>query len=93
MIHLILDGALGMDAIHDRVARELHFPRWYGRNLDALYDCLTEVPEDVRLVLINREALGARGEALLHTILDAARCNPHLLPDIHPEAENTAFFD
>ena len=39
------------DVLHDVLARELELPEWYGRNLDALHDCLTEL-RDVELVLI-----------------------------------------
>ena len=31
-----------MEEIHDVLARELAFPDYYGKNLDALYDVLTE---------------------------------------------------
>jgi RNAse (barnase) inhibitor barstar len=27
------------------IGRALAFPEWYGGNLDALYDCLTDLPE------------------------------------------------
>ena len=34
-----------------RIFREsLAFPEWYGNNLDALYDCLTELSGKVRLL-------------------------------------------
>ena len=39
------------EVLHDTLARELALPDWYGRNLDALHDCLTEL-KDVELVLI-----------------------------------------
>ena len=39
------------EVLHDVLARELELPAWYGRNLDALHDCLTEL-KDVELVLI-----------------------------------------
>ena len=28
--------------LHDRLQEALPLPVWYGRNLDAFYDCLTE---------------------------------------------------
>ena len=31
-------------AVHDELARVFSFPAHYGRNLDALYDCLTALP-------------------------------------------------
>lgn len=34
-----------------RIFREtLSFPEWYGNNLDALHDCLTEIKGKVRLL-------------------------------------------
>ena len=78
MKHLILDGSTGKAAIHDHLAQELRFPDWYGRNLDALYDCLTEVSEDVRIELVNLEELDFWGRALQRVILDAALSNPHI---------------
>ena len=78
MIELTLDGALGLDAIHDQLAETLHFPDYYGRNLDALFDCLTEIEEDARIRLINLHALGRRGQALQAVLTRAALINPHI---------------
>ena len=38
------------DTVHDALAAALELPEWYGRNLDALHDCLTQL-RDVELVL------------------------------------------
>ena len=32
--------------LHDRLQEALPLPVWYGRNLDAFYDCLTEQAEE-----------------------------------------------
>ena len=45
------------EALHSAIARQLAFPDWYGENLDALYDLLTDQSEDCRVVLAGREAL------------------------------------
>lgn len=37
--------------LHRRLARFLDFPEWYGHNLDALFDCMTELPSPTRLFL------------------------------------------
>ena len=34
------------EEFHRILAETLHFPAHYGRNLDALYDCLTDIGED-----------------------------------------------
>lgn len=38
-----LAGAAGKDALLERIARALAFPDWFGRNWDALEDCLTDL--------------------------------------------------
>lgn len=78
MVELRLDGSLGMDAIHDAVTEALKLPAYYGRNLDALYDCLTEVAFDVEITLLHADRLGNRGPALERLLRDAAASNPHL---------------
>jgi RNAse (barnase) inhibitor barstar len=39
-------------ALHRRIADCLSLPEWYGHNLDALYDCLTEIGAPTHLVLV-----------------------------------------
>lgn len=78
MTELTLDGAMGMEAIHSLLIETLHFPDFYGRNLDALYDCLTDVQEDVTFHLTNLHTLGRRGQALQLLLQNAAAQNPHI---------------
>ena len=81
---VILDGKAMVDrvAAHSHLAQQLELPTWYGRNLDALYDVLTEIGDDTEIVLENPAAvaqqLGKYGEALLSTMQEAAESNPHL---------------
>ncbi len=42
---------LSREELHQVIAEKLNFPSWYGNNLDALYDCLTDLEEDTHLVL------------------------------------------
>ena len=87
---IVIDGNLmtSRKAAHDLLAACLAFPPHYGRNLDALYDLLTERGKSTRLVLLHRgeleELLGKYGAALLETLEDAARANPalHLLYEL-----------
>ena len=37
-----LTGTEDRAQLHDRIEQGLPLPEWYGRNLDALYDVLTE---------------------------------------------------
>ena len=84
---IIIDGAAmtTRDAAHSHLALRLGLPDYYGRNLDALYDCLTERTADTRLELRHvpalEAALGDYAGALLDTLRDAARDNPRLQVD------------
>ena len=44
-ITVILEGSRMIDrvAVHNHLAERLQLPSYYGRNLDALYDVLTEL--------------------------------------------------
>ena len=59
MKEIIIDGEKinDMQELHDIFAKELSFPEWYGNNLDALHDMLTELGEDITVTLQNRDAL------------------------------------
>ena len=80
----MLDGNAMTDrpAAHSHLAERLALPTYYGRNLDALYDVLSEISEDTELVLQDPNAvaqnLGKYGEALLSVMQEAAEENPHL---------------
>ena len=58
-MRLILDGGsvVSLHTLHWTPAAGLHFPDWYGGNLDALHDCLTELTEPTELVIRNSRAL------------------------------------
>ena len=79
-MELIIDGSALPEAaaVHDLFTRALDLPEWYGRNLDALYDALTERGEPLRLLVRNREALAEYAEDLLRTLAEAAAENPAL---------------
>ena len=82
---IILEGKAMTDrpAAHSHLVERLELPTWYGRNLDALYDVLTEIGTDTELILEDPAAvvenLGKYGEALLGTMQEAAEANPHLI--------------
>lgn len=82
MIEVRLDGEMIRDKIqfHSWLAGELGFPAWYGANLDALYDRLTDICEETSLVIVHSdrlaETLGPYKERLLEVLCRAARDNP-----------------
>lgn len=77
---IYLDGGrlARREEAHDYLSTVLSLPDYYGRNLDALWDLLTEWSRPTRLVLCRTEAMGIYGEAILGTLRDAAAENPLL---------------
>jgi len=65
--------------LHQRLAMALSFPDWYGHNLDALYDCLTEISEEICLVLAGWDTLDSFREGFLQTMEDASQDNPFFI--------------
>lgn len=55
----IIDGKQITDreALHGVLADSLQLPDWYGRNLDALYDCLSDMQEKTEIRLLHEETL------------------------------------
>jgi RNAse (barnase) inhibitor barstar len=61
-------------AMHDALATNLGFPDYYGRNLDALNDCLSdlEIPDDggLALVLTRFDAFASTHRDVAQAVLD-----------------------
>ena len=80
----VIDGnaVTSMEDIHKMLAQQLAFPEWYGGNLDALHDCLTDLHEETELSIVHSETLPATlGPAyvrLTRVLSDAAEENPWL---------------
>lgn len=87
MRQIVLDGAqiATRGALHDVLAQQLQLPEWYGRNLDALFDCLTDVCEPTQLTLVHAQAmeqqLGGYAQAFAQVLRLAAQENSALLFD------------
>ena len=78
MRQITIDGGeiTGRENLHDVLKRTLELPEWYGRNLDALYDCLTAEPtEETEILVTNCEALeenlGTYGKVFLRLLEEA----------------------
>lgn len=63
---------------HDILAEAFGFPAYYGRNLDALHDCLTEIGEDTAVIVTDMGSAEETGRRMLSVFADACRENPHL---------------
>ena len=77
-----LDGArlCVREEAMELLGRELVLPEWWGHNLDALHDCLTELGRPVRIELYDRETMEASpfGRRLLRVLEDSAAEYPCL---------------
>ena len=84
MKKIVLDIARmhSVPALHKYLRSELSLPVYYGANLDALHDCLTELAEPTQLIvpaaIADNENLGWYGEQLLQVLQDAAKENENL---------------
>ncbi|MBO4399748.1 MAG: barstar family protein [Lachnospiraceae bacterium] len=81
---IVIDGAYMTDktVAYAYLVRRLGFPSYFGKNLDALYDQLTDPCEQTQLIIYRKkrmlESLGPYGQRLLDTIQDAVRVNGNL---------------
>ena len=77
---IILDGSVmtSRERAYKHIARELRFPEYFGKNLDALYDLLTDlyVNEDTIVILMNcrtmKKSLGEYGDKLIEAFANAS---------------------
>ena len=83
-MNVLLDGntILNREMLHDALSAALCLPEWYGRNLDALYDCLTDVQEETVVVLRDQAALeehlGSYGRRFVRLLEEVSQENPHV---------------
>ena len=79
----VLKGAdvMGREDLYRKLAEGLDFPEWYGGNLDALYDCLTDLEETTIRITDRREleiTLGDYVNKVFRVLRDAAAENDRL---------------
>ena len=81
-IILDIDKMRSLPMLHKYLHTALALPEYYGANLDALYDCLTEIAESTELVVPKKVAdeayLGWYGQQFLQMLEDAAAENEAL---------------
>lgn len=87
-MQVIIDGRKITDKamLHAYLKEQCQFPDYYGNNLDALYDVLTERAEPLQICIEYAEELKERlcgyGEAFIETLLDVAAENEHITVEI-----------
>lgn len=74
--------------MHQYLREALQLPAYYGANLDALHDCLTELAEPTELIIQGKVAeeayFGRYGAMLLRVLQDAAAANHNLQVTVQP---------
>ena len=70
------------NVLHEMLKAQLQLPEYYGKNLDALYDLLTERSVETEILVTEWAELeinlGGYAAALMDTLYDAAKENPLL---------------
>ena len=74
MKEITLDCSRITDAtqLHQALFSALALPDWYGHNLDALLDCLTELEEETHLILKNWDTHASYSAGFESVFTDAA---------------------
>lgn len=89
---LDLDPARSVEWIHQYLKGELGFEDYYGCNLDALYDSLTDLTEDTCLGIFcpqkDDSGLSSYISRVRKVMRDAERDNPHLCVIFGDREEN-----
>lgn len=82
MILIDMEEINSFDEIHDIFQERLEFPEWYGRNLDALYDCLTDVTDDLYICIdhcnLLTERFPEKATAFLELLENLEEENSHI---------------
>ena len=94
---VILDGRemKTRQAAHMHLKESLGFPEYYGCNLDALWDMVSAIDADVRLIHAREmlSTLSDYGEKLLALLIDAADENPAFSFSVEDVEESDAASD
>ena len=79
MKQITLDGNNLADAaqVHEYLKECLEFPEYYGKNMDALYDCLTDL-NDVEITITAPDEDSAIYQRFLRVLKAADRENDSL---------------
>lgn len=65
-----LEGATTHNELMDALGRQLELPDYFGRNWDALDECLADLGQDKGGVLLRLKALKSLPEPLARTLID-----------------------
>ena len=75
---LYLDRFVDKKKLHSYIASVLDFPKYYGGNLDALYEVLTDMTNDICINIVLSDKDNYYALSLIDVFMDAAKSNSHL---------------
>lgn len=84
MADVLLDGRMMTNraAMHGLLKTALDFPAYYGNNLDALHDSLTDIDGPIHIIVSYgealRDSLGSYGDTFLHMLWEIAEENNNI---------------
>lgn len=80
MKEIILDGNMlsNKEIAHDYLKKMLELPEYYGGNLDALYDCLTEL-QDVEITIYSKQQENIYFNRMICVFKEAANENDKII--------------
>ncbi len=77
------------ETMHTYLSKKLKFPAYYGKNLDALHDCLASVATPLHITVTYTDQLlsatGSYGEAFLKVLRETAEENKSLTVTLFKE--------
>ena len=79
MKNIVLDAYIlnNREHVHEYLQEKFEFPKYYGRNLDALFDCLTDLSETE--VIIKLDGVSEEGfRDIIEVFQDASAENQSL---------------
>lgn len=77
-ITLDFNGMSTPEQVHAYIAQAMELPGHYGKNLDALHDCLTDISSPTCVGIYNMDISNSYMETLAEVFRDAESDNPKL---------------
>lgn len=75
-ITLDFENISNKEEMHKYLAEKFEFPDYYGKNLDALFECLTDIADPTAVNIIN--AINDYDEQIINVITSAEEENDNL---------------
>lgn len=85
------ENVTDQESLHLTIKEQCGLPEYYGMNLDALYDVLTDIKEDTNFIVDDffevQDQLGHYFNKFLQVLEDAATDNPYIKYTIEKKFE------